>query len=264
MTMFGSGEVKAALGDIADSFDIIIKEKTGSTNADIKELAESGAPGFTVVIAGEQSAGRGRLGRSFWSPPDAGIYMSILIRAKLDTADSLCITTCSAVSVAEAIEDVCGVSAGIKWVNDIYVGGKKVCGILTESSFIERQLDYAVLGIGINVADVGFPDDLIEKAGALNVGLSLRPVLAAQVLSRFYGYYPTMAQKTYMEEYRRRSVLTGKRIEYEKGGSLHTADVVGIDDNAHLLVKDDSGKTTALSSGEVNIKTPVCDIIMPY
>ena len=257
MTMFGAGEVSAALGDISGVFRIITKEKTGSTNTDIKLLAEEGAPEFTVVIAGEQSAGRGRLGRSFWSPPDAGIYMSILLRPELDTADALCITTCSASAVAEAVEEVCGVSAGIKWVNDIYVAGKKICGILTESSFAAGRLEYAVLGIGINVADVGFPDEIKDRAGALNVGLSLRPALSASVLEHFYGYYKALPDKSYMDGYISRSVLTGKRIEYEKNGVLCTADVVGTDRDAHLLVKDAEGRITALASGEVNIKTPV-------
>ena len=228
---------------------------TGSTNDDIKVLAAGGAPEGEVIIAGEQTAGKGRLGRSFYSPKDAGIYMSVLLRPKTGSGDALAITTAAGAAVACALDEVCGTDAGIKWVNDLYIAGRKVCGILTESSLsADGSVKYAVLGIGVNVTDRGFPEDIKNKAGAVGADISLRPCIAAKILERFFGYYDSFPSRLYMDEYRRRSVLTGKTIEYERGGKLYTARVEGIDDNALLIVRGEDGNVNYLSSGEVNIK----------
>ena len=254
MSMFTAGDVYSALSPgMPERLDIRTAAVTGSTNDDIKVLAEKGAEEGTAVIAGAQTAGKGRLGRSFYSPGDSGLYMSVLLRPRLDTADALAITTSAAVSAAEAIESVTDKTAGIKWVNDIYVSGRKVCGILTESSLAaDGSLRYAVLGI--NAGETEFPPELRDKAGTLGCGASVRPVLAAKVLERFFAYYDALPSRAYMEEYRRRSVLTGKTIEYEAGGILHTAEVLGIDDEARLKVRTSDGKVNYLASGEVNIR----------
>ena len=256
MSMFGAEKVKAALGkELAARLDIRTAEITGSTNNDIKELAEQGAPEGAVMIAGEQTAGKGRLGRSFYSPKDAGLYMSVLLRPRLPAGEALSITTCAAVSTAQAIDSLCGTSSGIKGVNDIYIGGRKVCGILTESSLSQDGgMRYAVLGIGVNVADYGFPDDIRNKAGAVGGDPELRPLIAAGILTRFFAYYAELPGKTYMDEYRRCSVLTGRLIEYERGGSLYSGTVEGIADDASLIVRGSDGTVKYLSSGEVNIK----------
>ena len=262
MSMFTAGDVYSALSPgMPERLDIRTAAVTGSTNDDIKVLAEKGAEEGTAVIAGAQTAGKGRLGRSFYSPGDSGLYMSVLLRPRLDTADALAITTSAAVSAAEAVESVTDKTAGIKWVNDIYVSGRKVCGILTESSLAaDGSLRYAVLGIGINAGETEFPPELRDKAGTLGCGASVRPVLAAKVLERFFAYYDALPSRAYMEEYRRRSVLTGKTIEYEAGGILHTAEVLGIDDEARLKVRTSDGKVDYLASGEVNIKTNISSV----
>jgi BirA family biotin operon repressor/biotin-[acetyl-CoA-carboxylase] ligase len=231
---------------------------TGSTNDDVKKLAETGSPEGTVVIAGEQTAGKGRLGRSFFSPKDTGLYMSVLLRPAVGAADALGITTAAGAAVACALDSVCGTNAGIKWVNDIYIGSRKVCGILTEASLSsDGGMRYAVLGIGVNVADGGFPEDIKTKAGAVGADISLRPLIAAKILELFFGYYAGFPSRSYMDEYRRRSVLTGRVIEYEQGGVLHTASVEGIDDEARLVVRDEGGSVSYLSSGEVSIKSRI-------
>ena len=256
MSMFTASAVYDALSaDIARRLDIRTAEVTGSTNDDIKALAERGAPEGTVIIAGAQTAGKGRLGRSFYSPPDTGLYMSVLLRPVLAAPDALSVTTAAAVAVAEACDVFLqGTAAGIKWVNDIYVIGRKVCGILTESAVAQDgSVRYAVLGIGINAAYSEVPEDIREKAGTLGCGSEIRPLLAAEVLERFFAYSDRLPDRSYMEEYRRRSILTGKAIEYEADGASHTAEVVGIDDEARLIVRSTDGKISYLASGEVSI-----------
>ncbi len=255
MTMFGAEAVLGALSaGTAARVSIITRDVTASTNLDVKELAAGGAAEGTVVIAGSQTAGRGRLGRSFYSPEDAGLYMSILLRPASDAADALPITACAAPAAAEAIESLCGCSAGIKWVNDIYVDGKKVCGILTESSVgADGRVICAVLGIGINVAEMTFPDELRGKAGSLGISPELRPVLAARVIENFFRYYDALPERTYLAEYRRRSILTGKTVSYTLGGAAHTAEVLGIGDDNTLIVRDETGLQVHLNSGEVSV-----------
>ncbi|MBO5929451.1 MAG: biotin--[acetyl-CoA-carboxylase] ligase, partial [Clostridia bacterium] len=139
-----------------------------STNTELCRLAREGAPEGTVIFADEQQKGRGRRGHTFFSPL-SGLYMSLLLRPQAEVSP-LHITTAAAVAVAEAIEQLTGIPAGIKWVNDIYCNGKKVCGILTEGAFFpgSAQLQYAVLGIGINVGLMEFPEELREIATSVS------------------------------------------------------------------------------------------------
>ena len=135
--------------------NLVFKEKTVSTNEDVKQLAELGDGEFTVVLARSQTGGKGRMGRSFYSG-DGGLYFSVLLRPGFSADTCLKITTAAAVAMAKAIEDISQKQTKIKWVNDIYIGSKKVCGILTEAAFnIEtNQLDYAIVGIGVNLLNV--------------------------------------------------------------------------------------------------------------
>ena len=145
-------------------------ESLDSTNNYLKKLASGGAAEGTVVIADEQTAGRGRMGRSFASAPGCGIYMSMLLRPEGCTADCAPgLTAVAAVAVCRAIEKVCGRAPGIKWINDLYLRGKKICGILCESSVKDGRVNYAVLGIGLNVTTRAeeFPEELRETAGSL-------------------------------------------------------------------------------------------------
>lgn len=254
--MFKPAEVYAEMpAELGERLDIRTAEVTGSTNLDIRALAEAGAPEGTVMIAGEQTAGRGRLGRSFYSPRDGGLYMSVLLRPALSAEASLAVTICAASAAACAIEELTGRETGIKWVNDIYIDGRKVVGILTEASVgNDSRIIYAVMGIGVNIADKGFPEELKDKAGITGGGEGLRPKLAAAVLERFFAYYDRLPDNGYLAEYRRRSILTGKMIEYERGGELFTARAVGIDDDARLIVITPRGEELHLGSGEVQIK----------
>ena len=235
-------------------------ENTDSTNTCVRRLAEDGAPEGTVVVAAAQTAGRGRSGKSFLSPAGTGLYMSVLLRPQLAMGDALLITTAAAVAVAHAVERVAAVTAQIKWVNDVYVDGKKVCGILTEGALdLENGgLRYAILGIGINICPPagGFPPELASIAGALTEtgGEALRAPLAAAVLDEFFALYPHLVEKPFYDDYVSRSLLTGRQIEVLRGGMHLPATALGIDRDLHLRVRYADGSEENLAAGEVSTR----------
>lgn len=236
---------------------IEIKPSTGSTNIDLKSAAENGSPEGCILFALEQTAGKGRLGRNFYSPAESGLYMSILLRPRFPAEQALYITTCAAVAVSEAIDSVAGVSSEIKWVNDVYLNQKKVCGILTEASidFESGGLHYAVCGIGVNITTDSFSDELSEIAGCISTKKEdLRSELAAEIIRRFFAYYNELENLTFLDEYRRRSFLIGKRVEFVMNNNEYSGFAEDIDEKARLVVRLDSGDTIPLSSGEVQLK----------
>lgn len=246
---------------IPDGIDILVLPTVDSTNNYAKKEAAKGAPEGLVIVSEEQTAGKGRLGRRFESPGKTGIYMSILLRPKFSAQESLSITTASAVAVAKAIEEISGNPAKIKWVNDVYMNEKKVCGILTEASinFETGGLEYAVSGIGINVKypDGGFPEEISSIAGAVfdsECGDDIRCRLIAAIIDNFFELYNKLPHRAYLEEYRSRSLLTGREVDFIFEGKDESGVVTGIDDSARLLVRLADGTEKALSTGEVVIK----------
>lgn len=239
---------------------IEIRDSVSSTNTVLKELAEQGKPEGTVLIARQQSAGKGRMGRSFFSPKGTGLYMSILLRPKFSAEESLFITTAAAVAVAGAVEEATGRTAKIKWVNDVYLDGYKVCGILTEASvdFETRGLNYAVLGIGVNLQEPegGFSEEIREVAGALfeKAPPGAQVTLAAGILNRFFNFYSSLTALSFLPEYRERSLLTGAQIHFLYGNESYTGKVIGIDETVRLLVELEDGTRKAFSAGEVAIE----------
>lgn len=239
--------------------DLQIFSELDSTNRYLKELAQAGAKEGTVIIANCQSAGRGRLGRSFFSPEETGIYMSILLRPKIELQKSVRITSMAAVAVARAIENVSGIEAKIKWVNDIFLNGKKVCGILTESGIntMAGILDYAVLGIGVNVGVIEFPEELKEIATSVCNECShlvTRTALIAEILKELEYWYPSLENGSFLKESRERSLLLGKDIlVVGSGENDYQAKALDLDDMGHLWIEK-AGKKEILHSGEVSIK----------
>lgn len=236
---------------------ITIHKSIGSTNEDAKALAVAGAVHGTLVLAEEQTAGRGRLGRSFYSPKGSGVYMSMVLRPNLVIADAVLITTAAAVAVSRAIEEVTGLYPQIKWVNDVFIGEKKICGILTEavSGFESGMVECVVVGIGINVTDPGFPDAIKHTAGSLFAGSPgfSRNRLAASVANHLLRLSGTLADRSFLDEYRSRSLILGKPIRYLENNAWHDAVAVDIDNSGGLVVETDAGRRT-LSSGEVSVR----------
>lgn len=248
------------LRDKARGFSLDVRQSVTSTNTVAKELAAQGAKAGTVVIAREQTEGRGRMGRAFYSPHSSGIYFTIILRPKLNLEDSLLITTAVAVAVAQAIEAVSNKKAEIKWVNDIFIDRKKVCGILTEASlnFENGGLEYAVVGIGINIETKDFPEEINQIAGSVfTENLTDTPIaskLLAQVLNNIAGCMDSLTDRTYLEEYRKRSFLLGKDILVLKGNETLPAKAIDIDEKARLVVEYENKTTEALISGEVSVR----------
>lgn len=253
--------IRKYLGERRPELNIEVVPLAASTNALVRERADAGAAEGLVIIANEQSAGRGRLGRSFYSPPGTGLYLSLLLRPQsFSAAQAVRITTAAAVAMCGAIEALSGRKAGIKWINDIFMAGKKVCGILTEASFgLENGLiEYAVLGLGVNLCrpEGGFPPELGSIAGAvLDSAVSdAKNRLAADFLDRFMGIYSDKGLTGYVEEYRARSLAIGRRVTVISAAGSRPAEAFGLDDQCRLLVRYDDSSEAALSSGEISIR----------
>lgn len=232
-----------------------------STNTLLRSFAEQGAPEGAVVVADAQTGGRGRSGRAFYSPAGTGVYLSLLLRpVNADPRQTVTLTAAAAVALCQAIETVSGSQPQIKWVNDIFLNGKKICGILTEAAFgLESGApEYVVVGVGINAytPEVGFPPELADIAGALWE----KPVpdsknrLAAEFLNRFRALYAAGGPSAYLADYRSRSLVVGKDVTVMAGGRETPAHALGIDENCRLLVRYENGETAALSYGEVRIR----------
>lgn len=236
--------------------------RVGSTNTVLKGLAAEGAPEGLALVAGEQTAGRGRMGRSFFSPADSGVYMSLLLRPRLPAAEATAITACAAVAAAETIEELSGAPAQIKWVNDVLVGGKKVCGILSEASLDceSGTLQYLVVGLGFNtsVPAGDFPEELRGIAGAAFEGkkiAALRCRLTAGVLQRLLRYAEDPGGEAVYRAYRERSLVLGREITIlSPGREPEPAQALALERDFSLRVRGADGAVRLLRAGEVSIR----------
>lgn len=234
-----------------------------STNGRARELAAAGAPEGTVVLARGQTEGRGRQGRGFFSPPDTGLYLSLLLRpGRCTAARATGLTTLAAVAACEAVEEICGVRAGIKWVNDLYVNGRKVGGILTEASLsLESGLvESVVVGIGLNLLPPvgGVPPELADLAGPVAEAPpdNLKNRLAAAFLNRFMAGYTRPEPEALLDAYRKRCFVVGRRVLVLGPAGGRPADVLGIDEKFRLLVEYENGERDCLFAGEISIRCP--------
>ncbi len=231
-------------------------QSTDSTNKRAAALALEGACHGTCVVAAHQSAGRGRLGRNFYSPDRQGIYLSVILKPDFDISKAVLITAAASVAVKRAIQTVCGVRPLIKWVNDLYLGGKKICGILTEAitDFESGQITNIVVGIGINCSCEGFPDEIRDIAGGIPGNYS-KNALAAEVINQLLDIASDIEARDFIDEYRQSSMITGKNINVIKTGREPAAAFAeDIDNNGALIVRYPDGQIEALTTGEVSIR----------
>lgn len=239
--------------------DIKVYKEVSSTNAVAKELASNGAAEGTTVFSMCQTAGKGRLGRSFISPMGSGIYMSVILKPQIKAEEAMIITSAAAVAVSRAVSKVCGLETAIKWVNDVYANGKKLCGILTEATinFETRLPDYVVVGIGINITPAAFPDEIKGIATSIKENIDTeftQSKLAAALLDELYNIYKDLDKKTFLDEYKKRSFIIGHDINVIAPSGSYTATALDINELGNLIVKDKNGDIHTLNSGEISVR----------
>ncbi|MBQ6796849.1 MAG: biotin--[Clostridia bacterium] len=232
-----------------------------STNRIAKDMLSDGAPDGTVIIADSQTNGRGRLSRSFLSPADSGIYLSYIIRPDSMTDSISSVTAWTAVAAANAVESVCGLRPGIKWVNDLVMNNKKICGILCELCHAADKSIGIIIGIGVNVTakDEDFPPELRRIASSISAqtGRSVsRTELAAQLIKELdimRGHWPDSGRK-YLELYRRDCITLGKDVIVTSGDNRKKAFALAVNDDFSLSVRFEDMTTQDISFGEVSVR----------
>ncbi len=255
---FNEKTIKKHLLPQAKAVDIDIYKSVDSTNELIKSHLCDGQD--RVIIAAHQTKGRGRLGRSFYSPQGCGIYMSLLLHIEQTPSSSLLLTSAAAVAVAKAIENICGTPAQIKWVNDVFIGGKKAAGILCESRLSGQEKSSCIIvGIGINlISPKNFPDELSHIATSVcgrKLPTSDTPsIICAEIINELYSYSNSLSEAEFRQEYKERLFIIGKQVLVSSANEEYSATVLGIDDDLHLLVRRDDGEERLLSHGEISIR----------
>lgn len=248
------------LKDMAGIFRFEIQDRVTSTNDVLKERAAAGAGEGLVAAAVSQTKGKGRMGRSFESPKNSGLYFSLLLRPDIPLEETTLLTVAAAVAVCRAVESISDIKPEIKWVNDVYVDGKKTTGILTEAAFNGEMssLDYVIVGIGMNLylPEGGFSGELKNKAGSYfeKPVEDCRNRLLAGVLKEFWIIYKNFEDKSFVQEYKKRSFVTGREIEVISRGTARSAKALDIDDRCRLKVEYRDGTCEFLNSGEISIK----------
>nr|WP_312578523.1 biotin--[acetyl-CoA-carboxylase] ligase [Sedimentibacter sp.] len=259
--VLSSDSIRKFLDSSYSNIPICIHKSLSSTNTEAKMAVLKNAVHGTVIISDEQTNGRGRLGRDFFSPPHSGIYMSLILKPKLNISNSVLITTAAAVAICLCIDEFTGKQAQIKWVNDIYLGNKKVCGILTEavSDFESGNIESIVIGIGLNVTtkENTFPNEIRNIAGSIlhsDVGFNTRNKLAAKIINKVLPICENLEDKSFLEIYKQRSMILGKDILFKKNGEWIEGYAKDIDEHGGLMVILSDNQSIVLNSGEISIR----------
>lgn len=225
-----------------------------STNNVCKKLLAQGKEGVFLVVSDQQTAGRGRQGKTFVSPANSGIYFSLVLRPNTSFKNAVTATTAASVAVCRTIERLTDKKPQIKWVNDVYLDGKKICGILTEAitNFEDGTVDSVIVGIGINLKEGAFPEELKDIAGVLNADVNKNQLVAGvvdELIEINTGDY-----EKFIDYYRTHSMVIGKKIRIIKAGEETFATAVSIDRQGGLEVELENGERTVLRSGEISIR----------
>lgn len=258
--------IKNSLQKNGFNLDVYFHKIVNSTNLEAKRLIlNSSIPNPSLIIANEQSQGKGRFGKIFFSPKNSGIYFSIIENSFTNLKNSTFITICTALAITRAIEKLTGFSTQIKWVNDIFFNGKKICGILTEAitNFETGEIEKLIIGIGINFSTIDFPKEL-ESAGSLFSPLSLNSnkitrndliINIVTELDLFFKNFNSLNYREIIEEYKSKSNILGKEVFVTLPNTPpFSAIAVDIDEFGHLIIKKESNEILSLNYGEVSIK----------
>ncbi len=237
---------------------IIFLESIDSTNTYAKELARNGAPEGTVVIANQQTGGRGRLGRSFSSPAGMGIYMSVIMRPDCLPEELMHLTCAAGVAAGDAIVRIGCPMPSIKWTNDLVLHRKKLGGILTELSVdpVSRKVEWAVIGLGINCCQTSFPEDIRQIAISLGISQSQRIQLMAELVRMLCSMrqYLFTVKDGIMEDFRHRCITIDQEISILRGEEVRHGKAVDVDNDGGLVVAFPDGHQETVTSGEVSIR----------
>lgn len=249
-------EIKKGLSPFYHTIEI--HDEVVSTNTLLKEKANKLKEGY-VLVSDTQSGGRGRNGKTFYSPKQNGIYLSFLIKPKLHLQDALKISACVSVAVHKAIHKLYNIETSIKWINDIYLKDYKIAGILCESSLKvnSSELEYMVIGIGLNVHEDRFPKELKYIATSIENHTIIkhsRNTIIKEILNQFYYYYENFEIIHFMDIYRKYSYIIGKEITVIANNTSYQANVLTINDNGALVIQKDNTIET-LTSAEISIHT---------
>lgn len=256
--------------DLDPSVTLKLYDSLDSTNTTAIQLIGQGAENKTLVVANTQLKGKGRLGRTFYSPKDTGIYMSMILKSDMSVDKSVLITSAAAVAACRGIKAATGINTKIKWVNDIYIGDKKIGGILTEAvtDFESGSISHIIVGIGINCSTKDFSDfdsQLADKAGAITSQSDAEYVnrnkLISSVANNLIELYDEIQEEdfSFMNEYREQSCLIGRNINIYRTPTLDitnvvTASVLDINDRGGLVVQLEDGTVETITTGEVSIR----------
>lgn len=236
-----------------EDIDIYTYKCLDSTNTQMKKLAIDGGKDHSVIVAEQQSAGRGRFGRDFYSPAKEGIYMSVLLKSNKNIQDATVITIQTAVAINRAIKRLYSLKTDIKWVNDLYFQGKKICGILTEaiSDFESGMIEAIIIGIGINVSTSEFPSVLQNKATSLGLNNANRNQFIGEILKQLFLIIDEDFNLV-LAEYKGSSCVLNKEIEFNLKGQKHMGIVNDINESGNLVVES-NGQELIINSGEISI-----------
>lgn len=243
--------IAALLGGVC----VRVFDTIDSTNNEAKRMLESGFRGKALVAAEAQTGGRGRLGRSFYSPEATGLYFTVIIPPCFPAEHATLLTPAAAVAVVRVLEKISGKSLKIKWVNDIYMEDKKICGILAEAVLDMERGGFAgfAVGIGINLSTADFPEDIAGIAASLQTDAD-KNEMASEIAAELFAFAESLSAREFMSEYREHSYVMGKEIYFIKDGEKRNATALGIDDDGGLTVQLEGGEVTTLRGGEISVR----------
>lgn len=251
--MLSAERIRSFLPENTRVGEILIFKSLNSTNTYAKKIAADGAKGGTVIIADSQTEGRGRRGHSFFSPPQTGLYMTVILRPDGFDFETDMVTICAGCAVCAAIEALTNKTPEIKWVNDVYLCGKKICGILSEgvTDFEAGHVESIVVGIGVNISTENFPREILRKAGSLGITLS-RSEMAAKILEKL-EFCLSRTREENLADYKKHSLVLGKEVSFIRNGVSEHGKALDIDNKGQLIVLTENGREV-LNSGEISVK----------
>lgn len=254
MNILNEQDIRKFLQKKYQIFDFQVFDTIDSTNIHAKKIVKKLTKN-TIIVSNSQSNGQGKFGKSFFSPANTGIYMTIVLKDNIETTKVFSITFLCALAVCKAIEKLTDIKPKIKWINDIFINNKKCCGILTEceTNFKTNISTDIIAGIGINVNTVKFPEELKDIAVSLQKKDTDRNKMTAEIINNFFKFYSTLTTEQVIEKYKKYCFVLGKDICYTKENVKYIAKAIDINGSGNLIVKDINGNIQTLEYEEIKI-----------